>query len=316
MSETDFRKRKLESIRKKYINNNFETSTNGSCGIDLENEKIFKCSDNQYCTRSNECSTRYNKENNNLIYYRLFNFGASDLTDLKGNPIYSNESNLLEETKIYDLSSNLMHGDKFNEDLDKWLDDKIKNNQYKTSTVFCGKQPDLVGVYKCENVNDCCINKECKSGEICKNADPNGKFHGDTFTMTLSDNSQNAIPSNTLDCNNKKILDSFKTFYYEKMGGKFKIVDIVKINKVNNNTCDIKYNFEGNISGQNSRRITYQYKPDKGYVCTEIGGRMSGLTTLPLDSQPKFFISHRTIIGMLIFIGIIALIIFYNKNHK
>jgi len=215
----------IEQIGKKYVgNNNFEMSTDGKCGLDLEKEKIIKCPDIQYCGRNSKCSTDYNNYNT-----------PSD-------NIYLN---------FPDLSLNLMHGNKFNEEY---------NKRY--------------------------------------------------------DNSQNAIPSNTLDCNNKKILDSFKTFYYEKMGGKFKIVDIVKINKVNNNTCDIKYNFEGNISGQNSRRIIYQYKPDKGYVCTEIGGRMSGLTTLPLDSQPKFFISHRTIIGMLIFIGIIALIIFYNKNHK
>jgi hypothetical protein len=296
---------KTESIRKKYINNNFETSTNGRCGIDLENQKIFKCSDNQYCTRSNECSTSYDENiNNSLIFYRFFNFGASDLTDINSNPIYSSKSNSLEKTKLYDLNSNLMHGDKFNEYLDKWLDDKIKNNQYGTSTVFCGKQPDLLGVYKCENVNDCCINNKCKSGEICKNADPNSKFHGNSFI--------------NLDCNDKKILDSFKTFYYDKTRGEFKIVDIVKINKVDNNTCDIKYNFEGKFSGQNSRRITYEYYPNTGYVCTEIGGRMSGLTTLPLDLPPKSFVSIWTIIGILIFIGVIAFIVssLGNKDNK
>jgi hypothetical protein len=109
-----------------------------------------------------------------------------------------------------------------------------------------------------------------------------------------------------------------KTFYYDKTRGNFKIVDFVKINKVDDKTCDIKYNFEGNYSGQNSRRITYQYKPNMGYVCTEIGSKMSGLTTLPLDLPPKTFVSIWTIIGILIFIGVIAFIVssLGNKDNK
>jgi len=297
------KKEKIQSISDNYNNNNnFEISTNGNCGIDLENKKIFKCSDNQYCNQYNKCSTDYDK-----YIYTKFDFGSNDLVDLSSNAIYYND-----ERELKDLSSNLMHGDKFNKDFDKWLDNKIKNNQEDPNSNFFKNPLD-------------------KSEQPAQDSSqqPAQLDRRRFATLLPLDSSQKTIQSESLDCNNNKILDSFKTFYYEKTKKKFKIVDIVKINKVDDKTCDIKYNFEGNFSGQNSRRITYQYKPDIGYVCTEIGGGMSGLTTLEsknnyideiidLDSSTYFFLSFNAILAIIIFIGIIALIIssFGNNNNN
>lgn len=159
----------------------------------------------QYCNQYNKCSDNYD----NNSYSNRFRFDNSGLKDINSTAIYD-----IDGTRLKDLSSNLIHGDKFYEEY----------NNFR----------------------------------------------------------------NPLDCNNSKLLDSFRTFFYNKTGKSFKIVDVVKINKVDNKTCDIKYNFEGKFLGQNSRRITFQYNPDIGYVCTDIGGGMSGLTTLPLDSKANF----------------------------
>jgi hypothetical protein len=274
----DNRKKKLESIHNKYINNNLEISTDGRCGIDLENEKIFKCSDNQYCNNIGKCSTNYDN-------ISTLTFNNYDLTDLSLNKIYLNKqyettlkdlslnlisdklikkySNLKDETRLKDLSTNLMNGDKFNEELDKWLDDKIKNNQFEKSYNLCGKIPNSGVVYKCKYDNHCCINNNCKYGEICKNADPNSKFHGDSFnqnsilSLENSKVNQNIVP---LDCNNSKILDSFKTQFHNINDNELNIVGNVKTNKVDDNTCDFKYFFNGKFSGKDNRRIVvYPY---------------------------------------------------------
>ena len=112
-------------------------------------------------------------------------------------------------------------------------------------------------------------------------------IHGDNFYKEYDkyNKLQEALLASSnnkvqLDCNNSKILDSFKTFFYNQTGQNSKIADIIKTNKVDNNTCDIKYNFEGSYVGQNTRRITFQYKPGIGYVCTNMDDEMSGLTLI------------------------------------
>jgi hypothetical protein len=300
-------KEKLQSIRNKYINNNkFEISTDGRCGIDLENEKIFKCSDKQYCNQYNKCSVDYNN-------YQNFDFDNNSLKDINSNAIYSNE-----QRRLKDLSSNLIHGNKFNEEYDKWLNTKkekiqsirnkyINNNNFEISTDGrCGIDLENEKIFKCsdkqycDQYNKCSENYDTNSysnrfrfdNSSLKDINSNAIYNNEE--IKLKDLNSNLIHGNKfneeynnfrnpLDCNNTKLLDSFKTFFNNKTGNVFKIVDIVKINKVDNKTCDIKYNFEGKFSGQNSRRITFQYNPDVGYVCTNIDGGMSGLTTLPLD---------------------------------
>ena len=333
----DNRKEKLDSIHNKYINNNFEISTNGSCGIDLENEKIFKCSGNQYCNDNiKKCSTDYDKVIN------TFTFNDYSLTDLSSNAVYlkKKDSHLRDETRLKDLSSNLMNGETFNEELDKWLDDKIKNNQFVKASNMCGKLPSHGVVYKCANNNDCCINNECKSGEICKNADPNSKLHGDTFlvnnkapsygnpnkvnTTFISQNtdtlfvSQNMAPSVNLDCNDSQLLDSLEKSYYEynkKHNIEIKRFNIIKSNKVDNNTCDIKYIFENKIPGQSgqtgqvSRRITFQYNPDiRDWKILKIGEEGSGLTT-----EPDQIVFPSSAIVYIVITGIIVLVLIMYK---
>jgi hypothetical protein len=283
----------IKQLGNKYIgNNNFELSTNGKCGLDLDKEKIFKCSDNQYCDEHDKCSVNYKNYNNN--------------NKLNSNII------------LQDLDLNLIHGNKFNEEYDKWENRKekiqsirdkyITNNNFEISTDGrCGIDLENEKIFRCSDkqycnqYNKCSVDynnykqydfdnnslKDINSNAIYNNHERKLKdlssnlIHGDKFIKQYN----NFI--NPLDCNNTKILDSFKTFFNNKTGDLFKIADIVKINKVNYKTCDIKYNFEGKYSGQNSRRITFEYKPDIGYVCTNIGGKMSGLTTLPLDSNAK-----------------------------
>jgi hypothetical protein len=171
------RKGKIQDIRNKYIgNNNFEISTDGRCGIDLENKKIFKCSGNQYCTRENKCLA----DNNYKNYYPFY---FNNLKDLSSNYIYLPNK----DYKLNDFKSYLMHGDKFNEQYDKWQMDNSLYVSYDT----CGRNPDSGRLYKCQLNNFCCINNECKTGEICKNADPNSKFHSDSFLKHQSDS---AVP--------------------------------------------------------------------------------------------------------------------------
>jgi hypothetical protein len=313
-----YRKEKVESIRNKYINNNFENSTNGNCGIDLENEKIFKCSGKQYCDQYNKCSTDYNNYNDN----QKFDFNNSNLKDLSSNAIYYNN-----EIELKDLSSNLIHGEKFNEGYKEWINTKkgqiqsirnkyINNNNFEISKDRrCGIDLENEKIFKCSGNEYCNVYNEC-SVDYEKNSYSN-RFNFDNNTLKdlntnlilnpifynderkLKDLSSNLMHGdkfyeeygkfrNPLNCNNSISLDSFKTLFYNKTGKDLKIVDIVKTNKVNDNTCDIKYNFEGKFSGQNSRRIKFQYKPDIGYVCTDIGIGMTGLTTLPLDSNTNF----------------------------
>jgi hypothetical protein len=309
-------KKKVQFIRNKYINNNFEISTNGSCGIDLENEKIFKCSGNKYCDQNNKCSVDYDNYNDN----QKFDFNNSSLKDLSSNALYYND-----EIGLKDLSSNLIHGDKFNEGYEQWMNTKkgqIQSirNKYNNNNNFeissngrCGIDLEKEKIFKCSGNQYCNVYNEC-SVDYDKNS-YSTRFNFDNSTLKdlssnlnpiyynnerrLKDLSSNLMHGdkfyeeygkfiNPFDCNNKNLLDSFKTFFYNKTGKDLKIVDIVKINKVDDKTCDIKYNFEGKLSGQNSRRIKFQYKPDIGYVCTDIGGGMSGLTTLPLDSNTIF----------------------------
>ena len=346
----DNRKQKIQSISNKYINNNFEPSTNGTCGIDLENQKIFKCSDNQYCNNNiNKCSTDYNYN----IDYQKINFNNKYLNDLSSNRIYLKKNNLSskqiflqDETNLKDLNSNLMHGDKFNEQYDKWLDDRIDKSVYYLSNDICGKKPELGRLYKCIN-NDCCINNECKSGEICKNADSNSKFHGKNFlientldrqyvaNLVSGQNIANTVSGQNeaqpviLDCNNSKLLDSLKTYYYEifkSQNDEYKIVEFVKTNKIDDNTCDIKFNFEHKRFGktykygQSSRRFTFQYYPDnKNWLCTFIGDPYSGVTTLPLDIVfPITTIVYIAIAGSIVLLLFIYIIynMYNNKKYK
>ena len=144
-------------------------------------------------------------------------------------------------------------------------------------------------------------------------------MHGNNFFEEYNKFRNPLDQTNKLDCNNIKTLDSFKTFYNNKTNNNLKILNIVKTNKINDNTCDIKYNFEGNIVGQNSRRITFKYIPDIGYVCTNIDKEMSGLTTLDLNAnyRDEIYIQNITktktniiiiIIYIIIFISLISLV--------
>jgi hypothetical protein len=277
--QTDFL---VNNVAKKYVgNNNFEISTDGRCGIDLMNEKIIKCPDNECCTQQGYCTKDYNNCNS----YNLFDF----------------------KDELKDLSSNFMHGNKFNEGYNKWMSDKIddnfKNNNVVYSDRYCGYDILMKKNAKCKDSN-CCINKKCEIGEKCKIADPNNKFHGDKFII------------NSLDCSDNQLLDNLKTYYNKVWKNEYKIVDILQINKVDNYTCDVKYNFEGKTSGQDSRRFTIQYKPDVGYVFTNMGDHMSGLTTLPLDSKDSLSIDSIAgiIIGCVIFVALIIYFLFRYKK--
>jgi hypothetical protein len=148
---TNYENELIANIKQKYLNNaKFEISTNGKCGIDLENEKIFKCPDNKYCNQSNECSANYD-----TYYYQKNNF-------------------------ITDLSSNVLYGDNFYNEYNKWIDEP---NNFLKSNDFCGKSLKHEGRgLKCFGTN-CCINNSCQSGEICNNADPYSPFNGELFNI-------------------------------------------------------------------------------------------------------------------------------------
>ena len=315
-------KEKSESIYNKYINNNLEISTNGICGIDFENEKIFKCLDKQFCDNNKKCSIDYYKYNDNQIY----DINNSILKD------YISEKNLK------DLNPDLLHGHKFKNEYNNWINTKkerlesiynkyVKNNNFEVSTDGkCGVDLDNEKIFKCSNKHycdqyyKCSLNydtnsynnrfnfnnsnlKDINSNKLyydddIKLKDLNSNFiHGENFFEEYNKfrNPEEYKLKNQLDCNNIKTLDSFKTLYNKKTNNNLKIVSIVKTNKIDNNTCDIKYNFEGNIKGQNSRRTTFTYIPDIGYVCTNIDKEMSGLTTLDLNAYYKDEISMQNI---------------------
>ena len=324
-SKWENKKDKIETIYNKYINNNLEITNDGSCGIDYENEKIFKCTDKLYCDKNNNCSIDYYKYNENQI----FDFNNSVLKDF------------INEKDLKDLNTNYLNGKNFNNEYNKWINTKkqklksihdkyINNNNFEISTSDnCGIDLDNEKILKCSNKHYCDQNNKCSLNydynsynnrfnfnnsnlkDINSNTvyynderilkDLNSNFiHGDNFFEEYNKlkNPLNLI--NQLDCNDIKTLDSFKTLYNKKSNNNLKIVNIVKTNKIDENTCDIKYNFEDNkehfnltnpIVGQNSRRITFQYTPDVGYVCTNIDKEMSGLTTLNLNEKYKDEIS-------------------------
>ena len=267
------KKEKIESIYNKYINNKLEISTNESCGIDLENEKIFKCSDKKFCDKNNKCSIDYNKYNNNQI----FDFN---------NSIFKDNIN---EQELKKLNSNLLHGDNFFEEYNKF---KIPLNT------------------KLENQLD---TKDTKDTKDIKDT----KLENQLDIKDTKDTKLIQKESNKLDCNNIKTLDSFKTLYNTK-NNNLNILNIIKTNKVDDKTCDIKYNFFGKIIGQNSRRVTVEYVPDIGYVCTNIDKEMSGLTTLDLNNNYRDEINFKKknninqnliiIIYIIIFIIFISLV--------
>jgi hypothetical protein len=345
-------KEKSETIYNKYINNNLEISTNDSCGIDFENEKIFKCSDNKFCDNNNKCSTDYYKYNDK----KIFDFNNTILKD------YITPNNLK------DLNPSILHGNKFNNEYNNWINTKKeklksiynkynKNNNFDVSTDGkCGIDLDNEKIFKCSNKHycdqyyKCSLNydinsfdnrfnfnknnlKDINSNKLYYNDEIKLKdlnsnlIHGENFfeeynkfrnpfdTKIIKEESNNF--KNPFDCNNFKTLESFKTLYNKKTNNNLKILNIVKTNKIDEKTCDIKYNFEGNIKGQNSRRITFEYNPDIGYVCTNIDKEMSGLTTLDLNENYKDEIFIATskninliiiIIYIIIFISLISLV--------
>jgi len=336
-------KEKSQSIYNKYINNNLEISTNEICGIDFENEKIFKCPDKQFCDNNNKCSIDYYKYNENQNY----DFNKSILKD------YISEKNLK------DLNPDLLHGHKFKNEYNNWINTKkerlesiynkyVKNNNFEVSTDGrCGVDLDNEKIFKCSNkqycdqyykcslnydtnsynnrfnfnnsnLKDINLNKLYYDDEI-KLKDLNSNFiHGENFFEEYNKfrNPEEYKLKNELDCNNIKTLDSFKKLYNKKTNNNLKILSIVKTNKINDKTCDIKYNFEGIIKGQNSRRVTFQYDSDIGYVCTNIDKEMSGLTTLDLNASYKdeMYVQNVTykilifIIYLFIFISLISLV--------
>lgn len=337
-------KEKSQYVYNKYVNNNLEISTNGSCGIDLENEKIFKCSDKQFCDNNSKCSLDYYKYNDNQIY----DLNKSVLKD------YINEKDLK------DLNPNFLHGNNFNNEYNNWINTKkeklqsiynkyVKNNNFEVSTNGnCGIDLDNEKIFKCSNKQycdqyyKCSLNydinsynnrfnfnnsnlKDINSNKLYYNDERKLKdlnsnlMHGNNFFEEYNKFRNPLDQTNKLDCNNIKTLDSFKTFYNNKTNNNLKIFNIVKTNKINDNTCDIKYNFEGNIIGQNSRRITFKYIPDIGYVCTNIDKEMSGLTTLDLNAnyRDEIYIQNITktktniiiiILYIIIFISLISLV--------
>jgi hypothetical protein len=336
-------KEKSQSIYNKYINNNLEISTDGICGINFENEKIFKCPDKQFCNNNNKCSIDYYKYNDNQIY----DFNNSIIKD------YISEKNLK------DLNPDLLHGHKFKNEYNNWINTKkerlqsiynkyVKNNNFDVSTDGrCGVDLDNEKIFKCSNKQycdqyyKCSLNydtnsynnrfnfnnsnlKDINSNKLyydddIKLKDLNSNFiHGEKFFEEYNKfrNPEEYKLKNHLDCNNIKTLDSFKTFYNNKTNNNLKILNIVKTNKINDKTCDIKYNFEGKIKGENSRRITFTYIPDIGYVCTNIDKEMSGLTTLDLNASYKDeMYEHKFknkilifIIYLFIFISLISLV--------
>lgn len=108
-----FKKEFIKEIGNKYIGNkNFEKSTNKTCGIDLINEKIIKCSDNECCNYAGKCTEHYDFCNKYSRYENQKNY-----QDLK------------------DLSLNLLNGDKFNEEYNKWINEKINNNLSNNTNI-------------------------------------------------------------------------------------------------------------------------------------------------------------------------------------
>ena len=361
-SKWNKKKEKIQSIYNKYINNNLEISTNENCGIDLENEKIFKCSDKQYCDKYNKCSIDYNKYIDNKI------------VDIDNNIF----KDFINEEELKDLNPKLMDGEKFNNEYDNWKKIKkekiqsiynkyINNNNFEISTNGkCGIDLENEKIFKCSDKQycdqfyNCSVNYDNNSynnrfnfnnsnlrdlnsniiyytdeplidkaltDKLLSDNDPlrTGKPLGEN-DRKLKDLSSNLIHGdkffeeynkfrNPLDCNNIKILDTFKTLYNKKTNNNLKILDIVKTNKIDDKTCDIKYNYQGDVTGQNSRRIIFQYNPDIGYVCTNIDKEMSGLTTLDLNDKYKDEMTKQennniTSIYIIIFISFIFLIVF------
>jgi hypothetical protein len=330
----------VNNIAKKYIeNNNFEPSTNGKCGIDLLNEKIIKCNNNEYCNYENKCSTDYDKYSDKRNIFKNYGFDNGELKD---------------------LSYNLIHGQNFNEEYKKWQINKTQeskdfliNNIDKKydkdnleSSMFGSCGVDLINekIIKCNN-NEYCNNKnncstdydKYNNDNILKNVRlPYHLIHGENFNEEYTKwrnkgnkvenevvnevanevanevDNNNIFKMKSLDCTNKQLLDNLKTYYNTLWKNEYKIVNIVQINKVDNNTCDVKYNFEGNSMGQNSRRFTIQYKPDVGYFCTNMGEHLSGLTTLPLDSTNSLI--PGIIVGVIIVVLITYLLSSYLKK--
>ena len=367
-SKWNRKKEKIQSIYNKYINNNLEISTNENCGIDFENEKIFKCSDKKYCDKFNKCSIDYNK----YIDNKTVDFNNTILKDF------------INEEELKNLNSKLMDGKNFINEYNNWKKIKkekiqsvynkyINNNNFEISTNGkCGIDLENEKIFKCSDKQycdqfyNCSVNYDNNSynnrfnfnnsnlRDLNSNIiyytdepltdkpfseetlkEPFGEGENDPLRTgkplgendrKLKDLSSNLIHGdkffeeynkfrNPLDCNNIKTLDSFKTLYNIKTNNNFKILDIVKTNKIDDKTCDIKYNYQGNVTGQNSRRIIFQYNPDIGYVCTNIDKEMSGYTTLNLNDKYKDEMikeeqNNKTYIYIIIFISIIFFVVF------
>jgi hypothetical protein len=60
-----------------------------------------------------------------------------------------------------------------------------------------------------------------------------------------------------LNCNDEYTIGKMKNYYNQAWGGKHSISTIVKTNKVNNNICDVRYNFTGGYNGQDRRRFYF-----------------------------------------------------------
>jgi len=231
-------KKTNEKLKNMYDTDNIVVNK-GICGFNKDDDKVYKCSPEQCCTKNNICST---------------NLDHCDL---------SNE-------KLIKLNGN--------EAIIKYINKKKEENNIKKSNEFifnnnnfCGKNLINNQIFNC-NTNDCCYNNKCGSGyDFCEFSDPKNTFHGEN---ALENYKKNRISTDGT-CNNKICPDGECCSNINKCGKEEPYCN--NMNSKYNGYKSLQYKYDKNnfvtdlslnICGVKDNQI---YRCNPGYCCLENG---------------------------------------------
>jgi hypothetical protein len=278
-----------EKLQNMYDTDNIALTKNGICGINKDDEKIYKCPPEQCCSKNNICTI-------NLDHCDLENEKIIKLNGIKAIEKYINNKILFDGTcknnKCPDgqcCSNDGLCG--YGKEFCSMTNNNKKNNgtnsleKYENELYnnprFCGIDKLTNQIFNC-NTNDCCYNNKCGSGfDYCEFADSN-RFNGGNALENYKKNRistdgtchdkicpDDQCCSNTLKCGTG---DSYCNNMNSKFNGSKSLQ--YKYDK-NNFLTDLSLNICGIKDNQ-------MYKCNPGYCCLEDG-------TCSLDCKNSFY---------------------------
>jgi hypothetical protein len=266
----EYEKKTNEKLQNMYDADNIALTNNGICGLNRDDDKIYKCPPEQCCSKNNICTV-------DLDNCELDNEKLIKLNGIKA--------------------------------IEKYIDTKKQTNEIYNNTIeftynnnnFCGKIPKTDQIFNCDT-NDCCYHNKCGTGyDFCEFADLSNNYHGNYALENYKKNrvstdgtcSDKICPdgeccSNTYKCGKG---DSYCNNMNSKFNG-FKSLQY-KYDK-NNFVTDSSLN----ICGVKDNQI---YRCNPGYCCLKDGSCMLDCSNSfvniydnDISENVTFYINHNS----------------------